>query len=310
MRNIVAVKVKPKVFRNRSTSRIIPANIIATPSARRPKQAIVAKRRPDDTPPQKKITVAVSSKKARKAKRRGPQVSYKTRDTTPESLARISAIRNSKAGHILLIVGNGPSISSIPLEQLRGKDRLDTLTINRPDERLWPTTHWSFFDRSQINRHRDLWEGYNGVIFNSVSIREQKRSSMQFKYLAANGWSRDLMKGLHICRSSVYASMQIAAWMNYDRIYIIGCDMNPAGIDGKLHFYGVNPDVEPTTRARRFEKESVAYNEAAIILDDHERKKFVFCSKGINPWEFMKKFPAIAPHETVSTILNDLQGRQ
>ncbi len=70
--------------------------------------------------------------------------------------------------------------------------------------------------------------------------------------------------------------MQIAYWMNYDHIYLFGVDMNPAGIDGKLHFYGDNPDVEPSIRKDRFEKEATYYSHAAEILTEEERAKYTF----------------------------------
>lgn len=104
--------------------------------------------------------------------------------------------------------------------------------------------------------------------------------------------------------------MQIAAWMNYDSIYIIGCDMNPQGLNGKLHFYGVNPDVDPTIRAKRFEKESVAYGEAALTMEAHVRDKFYFCSEGVNPWGFMERYHIIKPSDTVPHILKVIQDRQ
>ncbi len=65
--------------------------------------------------------------------------------------------------------------------------------------------------------------------------------------------------------------------------------MNPDGLDGKLHFYGVNPDVAPNLRGQRFEKEAKSYDFAADNLDDSERAKFTFCTE-YNPWQFVDKF--------------------
>lgn len=310
MKNLVAVKVSPRIIRNKATARVIPAQVIVTPSVRRKSiSKAIAKSAPKQVPNQairkKSITINLPQRQKQqlKKKRREPKVTYTTKDTTPESLVKIKALHNSKTGRILLIVGNGPSINSIPLEQLRGHPLLDTLSINKPDSRIWPTTCWTFFDQSQMKRHRDLWNGYTGYIFNSTAIRDQCKTSMQFKYLSTVGWSRDLTAGVHICRTSVYASMQIAAWMGYDYVYIIGVDMDPAGIDGKLHFYGENPDVSPDRRGKRFEKEAVAYDHAASVLSPEERKRFIFCTKGINPWPFMNKFPTLEPREVVGHIM-------
>jgi DNA-directed RNA polymerase subunit F len=65
-----------------------------------------------------------------------------------------------------------------------------------------------------------------------------------------------------------------------------------AEVDGKLHYYGVNPDVSATERKRRFAAEATFYDEAANILTEEERKRFTFCSR-YNPWEFVNKFNQI-----------------
>lgn len=146
-----------------------------------------------------------------------------TRDISPDSAAKIRNIQNSGIGRILVIIGNGPSIGEIDLAQLKGINKVDILSINQPDQRVWPTKYWSFFDRSQLRRHQALWESFDGYLFNSTSIKEQRPQSMQFKNFQGQGWSKNVVDGLYIGRSSVYATMQIALWMNFKKIFIFGC---------------------------------------------------------------------------------------
>lgn len=233
---------------------------------------------------------------------RSAQVTYITRNTTPESVAKTQALHNTGKGKSLIIIGNGPSILEAPLEKLRNHSKIDTLSINKPDSRLWPTTYWAFFDSSQLRRHEDLWTSYNGTIFNSTSIKKQKERSMQFKNIGGKGFSKDASKGIHIGRSSVFAAMQIGLWMGYEKIYIFGCDMNPEGINGKLHFYGDNPDVDPGTRKNRFKDEAVHYDHAATILNPEERNKFVFCTE-YNTWGFIKEFGHMSHKDAVEHII-------
>jgi len=77
--------------------------------------------------------------------------------------------------------------------------------------------------------------------------------------------------------------------------------MNPQGVDGKLHFYGDNPDVKPERRIKRFANESKHYDIAAEVLKD-DKNRFTFCSEGINPWPFMNKFPTIKHTESIEHI--------
>lgn len=216
-------------------------------------------------------------------------VRYIISNISEESVEKIRSLRNKGLGRLLIIVGNGPSLNEIDTAKLRNHSHIDVMSVNKPDHRLWPTKYWSFFDMSQYRRNEDLWMSYNGIIINSTAIKKQKESSMQVKNLGGKGFSRDLSKGLHIGRSSVFASMQLAYWMNYSHIYILGCDMNADGIDGKLHFYGTNPDVDPNVRKERFEKEAEYYDFAADVLNEDERKRFTFVSSA-NKWPFVARY--------------------
>lgn len=230
--------------------------------------------------------------------RKKKEVKYVTREINGESLAKIKRLKDFGKNKFLVIIGNGPSINQVDLGKFKNHPKIDTLSINKPDERVWPTTHWAFFDQSQMRRHEELWNSYDGYIFNSTGIKRQKEKSMQIKNLHSKGFSKDISKGLHIGRSSVYAAMQIAYWLGYTHIYIFGCDMNPNGINGQLHFYGNNPDVSPDARRERFKKESEHYDHAANILSNDDRSKYTFCSSE-NNWSFVSKFNK---HDHVTAI--------
>jgi len=232
--------------------------------------------------------------------RKSKGVRYITPDVSGYEQEKIRNMRGRGAGKILLIIGNGPSISEAPLEMLRDHPYIDVMSINKPDDRLWPTAYWAFFDQSQLRRHNQLWDNYNGVIFNSTSIKASKDQSIKIKNLGCFGFSKDLMRGVNIGRSSVYAAMQIGLWLDFRHIYIFGCDMCEVG--GKTHFYGVNPDAPRDTRLGRFDKEAEYYADAGDNLDEETRQRFTFCS-AYNPYSFVEKFGRMDHREAVPKIL-------
>jgi len=308
-KNIVVCRVKPQLIRRRAIVKTTPTiKVVAQPSHQKVLK-LQDVRPPAEKPKQPRVessAVVQQRNLKRRSVRKTTQVQYRTADPVPGSLDKIKSIHGLGLGKILIIIGNGPSIIEAPLERLVGVPRIETMSINKPDERIWPTTYWSFFDLSQMRRHEKLWDNYEGYIFNSTAIRRQKNKSIQFKNIMGQGWSRDLSKGLHIGRSSVYAAMQIAMWMQFAHIYIFGCDMNSEGINGQLHFYGVNPDVEPSIRAQRFHKEAEYYTNAAQVLTEEERAKFTFATD-YNPWDFVKKFNQTT-HKTVDNIITHAQS--
>lgn len=229
----------------------------------------------------------------------GPR--YITPDVTALDLDHIRNVAGIGKGRVLVIVGNGPSVAEIDPTKLRLEPLIDIMSINRPDMRVWPTRYWTFFDPSQLNRHHALWETYSGTIFNSTSIRERRPNTICLKNLGGSGFSFDLLKGMHIGRSSVYAAMQIGLWLGHEHVYILGCDMCAVG--DKLHFYGINPDVSVETRRSRFGAEAKFYDEAAELMPEATRKKITFCT-AYNPYSFVEKFNRIDHRVAVEEILD------
>ncbi len=316
MPNRITLKMQPQLLRKRIIVKNTTIKIVVKPTSGRATNLNDFTRRQTKQPPPPNIPAgAVVSKqhfvkKPATNHKKTPKIKYLSRDITQDSLTRIKQLKGCGRGKILVIIGNGPSINQVPLDQLKSNDNIHVMSINKPDVRVWPTTYWVFFDQSQLRRNEDIWAGYSGIIFNSTAIKRQKENSLQLKNLGGKGFSRDLTKGLHIGRSSVFAAMQISYWLDYVHTYIFGCDMNPAGLDGQLHFYGVNPDVDPNVRRDRFKKEAEYYDYAADILTEHERSKYTFCSSE-NHCGFVDKFNKLDHKTSIESIIahtNKLQS--
>lgn len=219
----------------------------------------------------------------------------------------IDKIRDSGEGKILIIVGNGPSHAEAKLEKLLKNPYIDIMSINKPDSRLWPTDYWLFCDNSQYRRHKLLWNGYGGTIINTGSIKNIKPNTVRVISKQGKGFSRNLHNGMYIGRSSVYAALQVAIWMNYDHIYVFGCDMT--SVNGKLYPWGSNPDVNDVSREKRFQVEATFYNWMGNNLDQNTKNKITFCSK-YNPWPFIKKFEKLDHITAVSEILKRHKGNK
>ena len=241
-------------------------------------------------------------------KRPPPIVTSITPELTVAERDTIKNLRGTGQGKYLIILGNGPSLADIDTTKFKNVDKLVLCTINVPDDRIWPTQYWAFYDRSQYHRHKDKYYSFTGTIFNSTGIKEPNPKSIKFRHSPGLGYSHDPSKGLYIGMSSVYATIQIGTFMNFNKIFVIGCDMNENVDIAKTHFYGVNPDVKPEERRKRFNKEANWYNHMAENVDASIRSKIVFCSKGINIWPFMNSFHSVTPAETVDFILGEVNN--
>lgn len=212
----------------------------------------------------------------------------------------IMRLKNIGIGRIMVILANGPSVNEIPIEKLGGINNIDIMCINKPNQKVWPTKFWSFCDQSQYQRNTGVWEQYTGTVINATAVRARHRRQVLIKNLNGTGFSKDLTKGYYIGRSSTYAGMQIAMWMNYDKVFIFGCDMS--AVNGKLHFYGQNPDVKDDHRIERFKQEGESFLWAANNLNEAERERFVFCSN-YNKFKFTDYFAKLDHLTAIESIM-------
>lgn len=270
-------------------------------------QKTIEIKQPSITPPKAINNRIVTHKGPIKQKtnqnpQRKPTILYKFEEPPQDHKANILRLLNIGQGRILVVIANGPSVNEIPLEKLNNRPKIDILSINKPDPRVWPSKFWSFYDTSQLRRHEELFNSYEGILLNSTSIKRYKTNSTIFRNIGGMRFSRDLVAGLCIGRTSCYAAIQLALYMRYEKIYFFGVDMDPEGIDGKLHFYGTNPDVDPNIRKTRFKFEAEYFDHAADQMEYQERKRFYFCSSYLT-WSFKARYNHLDHKIAVDEIL-------
>jgi hypothetical protein len=212
----------------------------------------------------------------------------------------VATLRNIGTGRILIMIAAGPSVNEVDFNPIKGHPLVDVMCINQPHQALWPTKFWAFCDHSQYNRNKALWESFNGIIINSTNVRARKNNQYVLNSKPGKGFSLDASSGYHIGRSSTYANMQVAHFMNYSKIYIFGVDMTDVG--GVMHYYGQNPDVANEVRKQRFADEAEHYLWMARNVSEVIRNKFTFCSS-YNPWPFMNHFARLDQKEAVADVL-------
>lgn len=207
---------------------------------------------------------------------------------------RIMKYRNSGVGKRLIILGNGPSLNLISVKKTK-ELQLVTMGVNNVHNDFWQPDYWSVNDTQKANElHADLIR-YNGVMF---SVLPQKKICGEFIKLknVQGKWSNELNNGVVLGRSTVFLCLQVAFWMNFDKIFVAGIDMNPHEV-GDLHFYGTNKTVDPKKRKERFANEAICYDNMISSLDASSLSKITLCVKGINPWPFATKLNNITPDE-------------
>lgn len=207
---------------------------------------------------------------------------------------------NKGKAKILVIVANGPTHKEADLAKLKGHNTIDLMTINKPDDRIWPTDYWLFCDPALQSRHDQYWQNYTGITINTRQVAEVKSNNVKLQTIAERSFSSDLEAGVHIGRTSTYVGLQVAMYMNYAKVFVFGCDMSR--VNGLLYPWGENPDARSDLREQRFAKEALSFQHFADNSTAEQRNKIVFCSLE-NPWPFVQQFNTMDHREAVDNIL-------
>ena len=233
--------------------------------------------------------------------RQNPAVS-KPRDRVPEDSKPVSELRYQGRGKTLVIVANGPTHKQAALTELKGRDNIHLMTINKPDDRIWPTDYWLFCDPALRSRYDRYWQDYSGITINTRHVTETKPNCVKLQTIADRTFSNDLENGVHIGRSSTYVGLQVAMYMDFAKVFVFGCDMGR--VDGLLYPWGDNPDAPSHLREQRFAKEALSFQYFADNSAEEQRDKVVFCSLE-NTWPFVQRFKSIDHLSAVETILRE-----
>jgi len=215
---------------------------------------------------------------------------------------KIMNIKNSGNGMNLVMIACGPSANEVDFSKLKGNNKIRIMIINKPIDYIWPVDYWAFCDNSQYIRNRQHFESYNGLLINSIGVKARSHNQLLIKAIHGKGFSYDITNGYYIGRSSVFANMQVALYMNFSNIFIFGIDM--CAVNGKTHHYGdgFNPDVDTELRIKRFDYEAEHYLNAGNTLPEAIRKRFYFCSS-YNKYPFVDRFNKMDHATAVDKIL-------
>ena len=163
----------------------------------------------------------------------------------------ISELENSGVGSRIFLVGNGPSLNKMNLDLLENED---TLAMNRIDL-LYPKTKWrpTYYLFCSSNCEHGKWgKKWSKSILNACSeektipiiwqrfkksIEKNGNGKLPEKTMWLNSmsempigtdeqFSTNAFKRLDKSGTTMNVALQLAYYMNYDEVYIIGCDSN------------------------------------------------------------------------------------
>lgn len=170
----------------------------------------------------------------------------------------IQSIKGKHSGDEVVLLGNGPSLAQHPLDRI--PSRVLTFGMNASWKVVPNATYHFAIDRENYDMHQEYYDAL---------AREDRLFTLK-------GWpvgqpvlhgmppevrfSRDLVRGLRVSMplnseafvdgerrtstgSVMYAVLQVCAWMDFAKIWIVGMDMEGGKFDGRRSPYVILHDA-------------------------------------------------------------------
>lgn len=205
----------------------------------------------------------------------------------------IRSLKNSKQGKRCFILGNGPSLTVDDLNKLKNED---TFAFNRIysmfDRTDWRPTYYMCVDVGVLGMNLPSIEKLElpNIILSDIARKSVKNQTPNIHYLydlskfKINRWgfdppyiSEDVSDHCCFCFTVTYDAIQLAIYMGYSEIYLLGVDHNySVKVDSKGHvtkdesirdyFEGLE---KTAITAMNYEATTAAFEAARKYCDEH-----------------------------------------
>lgn len=158
--------------------------------------------------------------------------------------------RNEKKGQRCFIVANGPSLEKHDLTKLKNED---VIAINASPvlekgnnfkSKYYCLSDPRYFDveekvkifKEKINDRECIFvlrDNLKEIVENQHLL---PRKSVLLHSLGCDGFSKNIMNGFYFGCSTTYMAIQLAYYLGYDKVYLLGLDLQ-YGFDKYVRFY-------------------------------------------------------------------------
>ena len=143
---------------------------------------------------------------------------------------RLAQLKNRFANQPMLVVGNGPSLNSTPLDEFVG---VPAIGMNKIDL-LFPRVKWRpsliiCMNRHVMAQHQDRYAAIEIPVYLSWQSRwfirtKNRGAATYFLDLADTSFSTDITRGVGISGTVTYAALQFAFYTGADPVILLGVD--------------------------------------------------------------------------------------
>lgn len=199
---------------------------------------------------------------------------------------RIRKLHNIAKGKRIFVIGNGPSLSLADLEMIRDEDSFASNYIFKCfEDTSWRPKYYALLDYKYLQKmHWKADDSLNNVeciFINGVFLKERTKlmkneypfySDESYAYNSEVGFSDNVARQVYDGMTVTYSMIQLAVYMGYSEIYLIGVDHNYTSNEreqGKNENYMAELKMENRmwANAPQMDKATKAYEKARDVCE-------------------------------------------
>ena len=193
--------------------------------------------------------------------------------------SRLKEVKDTCKGERCFIVGTGPSLRMEDLEKIKGEKSfsVNSIVLSFPDT-TWRPTYYAIQDNNGYQKLKEAIRKANmPVVFNGIS--DKLTPIMDIDYIPyplhkldhgklipnhINKFSGDAFKVVYDGHSITYSAMELAVYMGFHEIILLGVDCDYSQAVNHVKAYAVQDDVNAAYLMRE------SYKLARKYADEHE----------------------------------------
>lgn len=218
---------------------------------------------------------------------------------------RLKALKGIHEGERCFLIGNAPSLTYEDLGKLRGEITFGCNSLCKAFPELgFSTTYFCFLDWRVYKLHKEIFEGmrlenvFYRFSFNALrganpvwekAIPFNSLGHYNYRKGVTRKFSTKPYEKVYDGYTVIYAMMQIAVYMGFKELYLLGVDCDYSGGKNNNHFVG--SDTEHVTNSEinyAQEKMGQAFETAEAFAEEHGVRIFN-CSRGGKLKVFIQK---------------------
>lgn len=206
----------------------------------------------------------------------------------------ISRFKDTEEGRCF-ILATGPSAGDLDLRYLKDEK---VIGVGRAEHLTDSIDYGVLLDKRVMEENPEFFQLDIPYFTSTIGDFSEEDDVEQIYYLGTYGFSKDLSKGAYVSNTSTHLALQLAVYLGFEEIYIVGADFNH---NEAINAYEAKEDNEILKREKKDHEDNFGIMiqgmlDSASILNTMDVQTYLLSDKS-SLTELSGQYKQVDPHE-------------